>query len=108
MSVPQYIEMRYSTRLRIITGFTNCLAGLIQMSIFPIIGARFLAVLMKMPERIPITGISMNSELLIMGTICWLMVHLIAHMGLWLSCLLFCRHFQHGSVSAQWVDIDRE
>ncbi len=113
MSVPQYIEMRYSKRLRIITGFTNCLAGVIQMSIFPIIGARFLAVLMKLPETISIAGIPMQSVLLIMGlllicnivftylggsitmtvtnffmmivimgAICWLMMHLISQSGL--------------------------
>ena len=113
MSVPQYIEMRFSKRLRVITGYTNCLAGVIQMSIFPIIGARFLAVLMKLPETISIAGVPMKSVLvlmgllllcnivftylggsitmtvtnffmmiIIMGAICWLMLHLIAQDGL--------------------------
>ena len=74
MSVPQYIEMRFSKRLRVITGYTNCLAGVIQMSIFPIIGARFLAVLMKLPETISIAGVPMmlaishrNSQIGIVG-----------------------------------------
>jgi solute:Na+ symporter, SSS family len=50
MSVPQYIEMRFSRRLRIVTGMTNSLAGVFQMCIFPIAGASFVRVLMRAPE----------------------------------------------------------
>lgn len=50
MSVPQYIEMRYSRRLRVITGFLNSMSGVLQMCIFPIVGARFIRVLIGAPE----------------------------------------------------------
>ena len=36
MSVPQYIEMRFSKNLRIAVGIVNCFAGVLQMCIFPI------------------------------------------------------------------------
>lgn len=52
MSVSQYIEMRYSSRLRVITGFLNSISGVLQMCIFPIVGAHFLRVLMSAPEYI--------------------------------------------------------
>ncbi len=50
MSVPQYLEMRYGRKLRILTGILNSLAGVLQMSIFPIVGAQFLRILMDAPE----------------------------------------------------------
>lgn len=52
MSVSQYVEMRYSTRLRVITGFLNSISGVLQMCIFPIVGARFVRVLIGAPEYI--------------------------------------------------------
>lgn len=52
MSVSQYIEMRYSSRLRIITGLLNSMSGVLQMCIFPIVGARFVRVLIDAPEYI--------------------------------------------------------
>ena len=56
MSVPQYIEMRYSRRLRILTGILNSAAGVFQMCVFPIVGAYFLQVLTKAPESVRIAG----------------------------------------------------
>jgi len=52
MSVSQYIEMRYSGRLRVITGFLNSVSGVLQMCIFPIVGAHFIRVLISAPEYI--------------------------------------------------------
>ena len=66
MSVPQYLEMRYSRNLRILTGMTNCLAGVIQMCIFPIVGATFVRSLMGAPEQMHIAGMSMPTDWFLM------------------------------------------
>ena len=67
MSVPQYLEMRYSRRLRILTGMTNSLAGVLQMCIFPIVGAAFLRVLIDAPENAMILGTLVRSDCIIMA-----------------------------------------
>jgi len=69
MSVPQYVEMRYSRRLRLLTGMFNSLAGVLQMCIFPIVGASFLRVLMAAPEYASIAGQEIPTEWLIMGVL---------------------------------------
>jgi solute:Na+ symporter, SSS family len=66
MSVSQYIEMRYSSRLRVITGFLNSVSGVLQMCIFPIVGARFLRVLIDAPEFFS-PGSSIQTAWVIMG-----------------------------------------
>jgi SSS family solute:Na+ symporter len=67
MSVPQYIEMRYSRRLRILTGMSNCLAGVIQMCLFPIVGASFVRVLIGAPKFAIIAGANIPSDWIIMA-----------------------------------------
>jgi SSS family solute:Na+ symporter len=68
MSVPQYIEMRYDKRLRIMTGFFNSFAGVMQMSIFPIVGAGFVRVLVGAPEIAFMLGdTAVKSDWVIMG-----------------------------------------
>ena len=70
MSVPQYIEMRYSKRLRILTGFFNSLAGIFQMCVFPIIGAGFVRVLIGAPEIAgELAGIAIKSDWIIMAVL---------------------------------------
>ena len=66
MSVSQYIEMRYSSRLRVITGFLNAASGVLQMSIFPIVGARFVRVLIDAPEYVDHSG-TIQTAWVIMG-----------------------------------------
>lgn len=66
MSVPQYLEMRYSRGLRILTGITNSAAGVIQMCIFPIVGARFLCVLVQAPPEVSVAGFSIASTSIVM------------------------------------------
>lgn len=65
MSVPQYIEMRYSKRLRIFSGILNCLAGVLQMVTFPILGAMFLRVLIGAPESVTVLGMDVKTTTLI-------------------------------------------
>lgn len=66
MSVPQYVEMRYSRRLRVLTGMLNSLAGVIQMCAFPIVGAQFLRVLIQAPEWTTLGGLPVQSAWIIM------------------------------------------
>ena len=66
MSVPQYLEMRFSKNLRLLSGYTNSFAGVIQMCIFPIVGARFVRVLVGAPEWVEVGGVSLQSAWLIM------------------------------------------
>jgi len=67
MSVPQYIEMRYSKRLRILTGMFNSMAGVLQMTIFPIVGANFIKVLIKAPDSVMLAGLEIQSTWIIMA-----------------------------------------
>jgi len=66
MSVPQYLEMRYSRNLRILTGITCCLAGVIQMCIFPIVGASFIRSIINAPEQTMIAGHVIPTDWLLM------------------------------------------
>lgn len=66
MSVPQYIEMRYSTNLRILVGMINCFAGVLQMCIFPIGGAIFVRHLLGAPEMMNFAGIDMRTDVFLM------------------------------------------
>jgi SSS family solute:Na+ symporter len=66
MSVPEYLEMRYDRRLRILTGYTNCLAGVLQMCIFPIGGAIFVRQLLNAPVTTPILGVGVPTDWLLM------------------------------------------
>lgn len=67
MSVPQYIEMRFSKELRILTGMFNCLAGVIQMCLFPIVGASFIRVLIGAPQTVMMSGSAVPTDWLIMA-----------------------------------------
>ena len=69
MSVPQYIEMRYSRRLRIATGIINSAAGVLQMCIFPIVGASFIRVLIDAPETAQLAAMTIPSEWIIMAVL---------------------------------------
>jgi len=67
MSVSQYVEMRYSRGLRILTGFLNSSAGILQMSIFPIVGADFIRILIGAPEKVGLLGMQTPVSWIIMG-----------------------------------------
>jgi len=67
MSVPQYVEMRYSKGLRILTGIFNSLAGVLTMTIFPIAGANFVKVLIKAPDAVMFGGVEVQTTWIIMG-----------------------------------------
>lgn len=69
MTVSQYLEMRYSRRLRILSGILNALAGVLQMCIFPIIGARFLRALIDAPAVVSQWGLTAPTEWILMGAL---------------------------------------
>jgi SSS family solute:Na+ symporter len=69
ISVPQYLEMRYSKSLRIFTGISNCFAGVLQMCVFPILGAMFLRVLMGAPESVHWGPIELRTTTLIVAAL---------------------------------------
>jgi len=69
MTVPQYVEMRYSRRLRILTGILNSAAGVLQMLVFPIVGANFVRVLIKAPEFIVCGGYHVQTAWIIMAVL---------------------------------------
>ena len=69
MSVSQYVEMRYNRRLRVATGMLNSAAGVLQMCIFPIVGAGFLRVLTGAPEHTSVAGWLVPTTWLIMGVL---------------------------------------
>jgi len=66
ISVPQYIELRYSKNLRIVVGIVNCFAGVLQMCIFPIGGAIFVRQLMGAPMYSNFLGIEMKTDVALM------------------------------------------
>jgi len=69
MSVPQYIEMRYSKNLRKLTGIFNSLSGVLQMSIFPIVGAQFVKVLINAPDTVAMGGLEIKTTWIIMAVL---------------------------------------
>lgn len=69
MTVSQYLEMRYSRRLRILTGILNAMAGVLQMCIFPIIGARFLRTLVDAPEAASCWGVMIPVDWILMAAL---------------------------------------
>lgn len=62
MSVPQYVEMRFSANLRILIGIINCVAGVLQMCIFPIVGAIFVRRLIGAPETFNSMGFQIPTD----------------------------------------------
>lgn len=66
VSVPQYIEMRYTPRLRVLVGVINCIAGVLQMCIFPIGGAIFVRRLLGLPDDLPLFSTSVPTDWVLM------------------------------------------
>lgn len=56
MTLPQFIEMRYSRRFRVFCGSLAFLSGLINYGVFPAITARFFIHFCQLPEIVMIYG----------------------------------------------------
>lgn len=66
MSAPQYMEMRYSRRLRVLTGYLNNISGVLQMTIFPIVGANFIRILISAPLSFTVGTVEIQTNWVIM------------------------------------------
>jgi SSS family solute:Na+ symporter len=51
MTVPEYLERRYSRRVRVLAGLMMAFGGSLNLGIFPIIEARFLTITAGIPPR---------------------------------------------------------
>ncbi len=67
LTLAQFFEIRYSKRFRIFTGFLGFAAGLANFGVGPIIGARFLAFFLGLPQKVEIFGIHFETYILLMG-----------------------------------------
>lgn len=59
LTLGQFIELRYSKRLRIFTGFLAWMAGIINFGIFPAVGTRFFLYFLGIPETVITFGLTM-------------------------------------------------
>ena len=57
LTMPQFLEMRYSRNFRIMAGFLAFIAGVLNCGFFPAITARFVMSFTGMPDLIPHTSI---------------------------------------------------
>jgi SSS family solute:Na+ symporter len=65
MTLAQFFEVRYSKRFRIFAGIVGWTSGVINMGIFPAVGARFFMYFCGLPETVPILGVDTFSTLMI-------------------------------------------
>jgi len=56
MTIPQYLEMRYSKKFRVFAGMLTYIAGILNMGIFPIIGAGFFVYFCGLPQEMMLFG----------------------------------------------------
>jgi SSS family solute:Na+ symporter len=67
MTMPQFIEMRYSRRFRVFCGSLAFLSGVINYGVFPAITARFFIHFCQLPDAVLIFGTVVETFPLIMG-----------------------------------------
>ena len=67
MTMPQFIEMRYSRRFRVFCGMLAFLSGLINYGVFPAITARFFIHFCQLPELVVIGGVPIDIFPLVMA-----------------------------------------
>ena len=64
LTLPQFLEMRYSKKFRIFVGILSCLSGIINYGIYPAISARFVVYFFGFPiHMINIFGLELNLTL---------------------------------------------
>ncbi|MFH1616442.1 MAG: sodium:solute symporter family protein [Planctomycetota bacterium] len=66
ITLAEYFEMRYSRKLRILTGIIMAVGGILNMAIFPVIGAKFLVAFTGIPESIQALGLQVKTIWLLM------------------------------------------
>ena len=66
LTISQFLEMRYSKRFRIFTGILAYVSGILNMGLFPAVGAKFFMYFCGFPEYITVAGLSVSTFALIM------------------------------------------
>ncbi len=61
MTLGQFLEIRYSRRLRIFAGMLMFISGVLNMGIFPAVGARFFIYFCGLPESVRIAGMNVST-----------------------------------------------
>jgi len=69
LTLAQYFELRYSRKFRIFAGTICFLSGLINLGIFPAVGARFFIYFCGLPPTLPFLGFQMSTFALIMASL---------------------------------------
>ncbi len=69
LTLAQYFELRYSRRFRVFAGMICFLSGLINLGIFPAVGARFFIYFCGLPPTLPILGFQASTFALIMAVL---------------------------------------
>ncbi|MCW1925062.1 hypothetical protein OKA05_21050 [Luteolibacter arcticus] len=66
MTVPQYLEMRYSRGVRITAGIVSWVAGMINFGIFPAVSAHFVICFCGLPGTFALAGLTLPTFPLLM------------------------------------------
>lgn len=66
MTIPEFLEKRYSRRLRVLAGGVLALSGILNMAIFPITGSLFLSAFCGLPDTLAVGPWNFNSVHLVM------------------------------------------
>lgn len=69
MTIPEFLEQRYSPRLRLLAGFILAVSGVLNMAIFPITGSLFLTSFTGLPEVLTVGPWSFYSVHVVMITL---------------------------------------
>jgi SSS family solute:Na+ symporter len=67
MTVPQYLEMRYSRGVRITAGIVAWVAGMINFGIFPAVSAHFVMCFCGLPDHFGVAGVMLPTFPLLMA-----------------------------------------
>ncbi|MFI4913103.1 MAG: sodium:solute symporter [Sedimentisphaeraceae bacterium JB056] len=66
MTIPQLLEMRYSKSLRVFCGLLTYVSGVLNMGIFPAVGANFVLYFCGFPTQLHFLGLTIPTVLIIM------------------------------------------
>ena len=61
LTMPQFLEMRYSRNFRIFSGFLAFFAGVLNCGIFPAVTSRFIMAFLGMPDTFTLAGFEMQT-----------------------------------------------
>ena len=76
LTLAQFLEIRYSKRLRIFSGILMFVSGVLNMGIFPAVGARFFIYFCGLPEAIHIGGATVSTLSIVTLTIVGFAIYL--------------------------------